>query len=585
MFISGAKAKEELATNSRVVGSNGNIKVVFSGGELEGSSGVDAINLPDIPANAQVDNTKMRELRGLADHEAFHIRYTPLDRWAEIAEYVQASGDGISMGVLNGAEDVRIERLGMREFPGTKRNLQATVNRALDLQAEQAKHADPDKWVAFMPLVLTWLGRDDNGMDMVLPASLAHFADKFSGLDLSVLYQPDSFDGLLTAVADYLNDVWQVSTLRNFLDGKAIENKPKPKNEKKNKESGDKSRKNNQNRGSGFECKPPANKGVKKKSIEVLGEKHTNGVPSIHLTQIVNDLVCDFPYFGNEELIAYEDIEPLLSSDNQPMDWLSSSYGLGEGLVQALKDQITKRNAAGRVVNLLDHRKLINAYNRQDKIWKNKKELERGFNTAVSFVVDWSSSIHGLHRELLAITTSLSRGIAQAGLPLEITGFTELPTRYTLKEKCVRSGQLNIYTAKSFDQPLDYRRIAGMQESPMGFTPDTEALQLAVERIGKRLEKRKVVIILTDGGSQPAHTRTISYNGQKCLNIREIYNAHQISVLRQAEQDGIEVYAIALGRHDMVNFKEDRVLRVKNIKELESRIFKLFFDVIARKGQ
>ncbi len=253
-------------------------------------------------------------------------------------------------------------------------------------------------------------------------------------------------------------------------------------------------------------------------------------------------------------------------------------------MVQALKDQITRRNAAGKVVNLLDHRKLINAYNRQEKIWKNKKDLERGFNTAVSFVVDWSSSIHEQSKPLLAITSSLGRGIAQAGIPLEISGFTELASNYPLKSHCIRSGCLKIYNVKGFDEPLDHRRLAGLRECPMGFTPDTEALQLAVERISKRLENRKVVIILTDGGSQVAHTRPIKYHGSQYDDVRKILSLHQRSVLRQAEHDGVEVYAIALGRHEMANFKKDRVMRIENVNELKQCVFSFFFKVIANEG-
>ncbi|MEY8241040.1 MAG: hypothetical protein RPT25_11890, partial [Cycloclasticus sp.] len=225
MFISGSKAKEELAANSRVVGANGNIKVVFDGGELDGSSGVDEINLPDIPANAKIDNTKMRELRGLADHESFHARYTPLARWAEIAKYCSASGDAMSMGILNGAEDIRIERLGMREFPGVKHNLQATVNRAIEIQAEGAENVPDDDWVGFLSLVITWEGRSANGLDITLPPVLAKFADKFDGLGITELYESDTFDGQLEVMANYLNDVWKLPTLRNYLDGVEPEKK------------------------------------------------------------------------------------------------------------------------------------------------------------------------------------------------------------------------------------------------------------------------------------------------------------------------------------------------------------------------
>ena len=561
MFISGSKAKEELAANSRVVGANGNIKVVFDGGELDGSSGVDEINLPDIPANAKIDNTKMRELRGLADHESFHARYTPLARWAEIAKYCSASGDAMSMGILNGAEDIRIERLGMREFPGVKHNLQATVNRAIEIQAEGAENVPDDDWVGFLSLVITWEGRSANGLDITLPPVLAKFADKFDGLGITELYESDTFDGQLEVMANYLNDVWKLPTLRNYLDG--VE--PEKKDEQKQEAQGD-----------GSDSK--GCKGGKAGD----GGKGSSGISSIGLDSVMDDIGCEFPYFGDQDQIRHEKIEPTIDGQN-PMDW-ADTYGLGEGLVQSLKDQLSKRYSAGRKSALLDNKRLVNAFNREEKIWKNKKELERGYNTAVSFIVDWSMSMSGRSKEMLAITTSLARGISQVGIPLEITGFTEIDGKST-KKHCIRSGALMIYHAKEFDNPLDFRRIAGLRDVDMGFTPDTEALQLGVERISKRKEGRKVVIILTDGGSQPAYRGTLKYRGKTVVADRRIYSDHLTSILEQAEKDGVEVYSIALGNHPMDEYRDDRVLRVKNVGQLEARIFRMFFDVIARRGQ
>ena len=589
MFISGTKAKEELATLSRVVGSNSKIKVTFTGGDIEASSGVDEIYLPDIPANAEIDNRKMRELRGLADHESFHCRYTPLDEWAKIARYVNACKDPMSMGILNGAEDVRIERLGMKEFPGTRRNIQTTVNRATELQRGHAQEAGTDQWVGYFSLVLTWIGRVDNGMAVPLSKELEEVVSKFAGFDLAEMYKPDTFAGLLEAVADNLNDNWKVSTLRDYLDGKPPKTQEEKKKEQQQQQqqSGEGDEKKQDEKKGQSPAEPDKKEQPKPKAGDAAKAQEANQsgkpLPSIHLSQIAKDINCDLPYFGDEDQIDYERAEPYLGLDNQPMNWVDT-YGLGEGLVQALKDKITKRNAAGRRQALLDNKKLVGAYNRQENIWRNKKELERGYNTAVSFVVDWSSSMHTNSRAMLAITSSLARGISQVGIPLEITGFTEDHGIGRAKDHCVRSGALRIYSAKGFDEPLDHRRVAGLVEMLMGFTPDTEALALAVQRIDKRIEARKVVIILTDGGSQPANRRTITYKGKRIDNIHGIYNKHRISVLEQAEKDGIEVYAIALGQHDVNGYDPKRVLRVQNMSELEARIFRLFFDVISRKG-
>lgn len=121
-------------------------------------------------------------LRGYADHEADHHRYTPFD----VIDALQAQTLGISLSdkeaaakldrrtrvrnvtafnIWNAAEDWRIERNGMRDLPGTRKNLDAT--RAHVLRRERGIFDDDiarmDDPYAMASAAFTWLNACENG--------------------------------------------------------------------------------------------------------------------------------------------------------------------------------------------------------------------------------------------------------------------------------------------------------------------------------------------------------------------------------------------------------------------------------------
>lgn len=121
-------------------------------------------------------------LRGYADHEADHHRYTPFD----VIDALQEQTLGISItdtkaaseldrrtrvrnvtafNIWNAAEDWRIERNGMRDLPGTRKNLDAT--RAHVLRRECGIFDDAisrmDDPYSMASAAFTWLNACENG--------------------------------------------------------------------------------------------------------------------------------------------------------------------------------------------------------------------------------------------------------------------------------------------------------------------------------------------------------------------------------------------------------------------------------------
>ncbi len=549
MNISGARLKHELATNARVIGLNGKLTVEFCAGDMEGWIVEGKITMPDIPNNAQLNKVNVREMRGLADHESFHSQFTDLGLWQKAAEYCEAWEDSESMSILNGAEDVRIERLGIKKYAGTKRNIQATVDKVLDMQADSANKATAR---SALPCAITWQGRSDNGMLVNLPIGLQDVsndvANKFG--DLSSVYQSDDFEGLFADCAQFLNDVLGNPTLLNFING------VKAPNKKKN---------------------------VKQQSQVAKSGKSRRGQPdkemNAGLQQAADSIVSNtvHPYYSDKDRVKYVQVETIKRS---PFDWFDTER-LGNGFAIALRDHKQTRMDATSQQHYLDNKRLVDAYLGKEMVWRKRKSSERGMNTAVSFLIDQSSSMYFDMKFVLSMTASLAKAVRCVGVPFEITGFTELMAGQTNSVRFTRCQELRIYQYKNFDEPVHFGRLAGGDSVQMGYTPDTEALELAVERISKRPENRKVVVILTDGHSQAAIGSEVNVNN-KCISKRKIFAAHKRAILDQAKADGVEVYAIALGSGlKLQGYNSDNVVYVPDTEALVTMVFRLFYNAIA----
>ncbi len=551
-MITGARLKEELTANNKIVGLNHDLKTYFTGGEFEAGTMDGKIHLPALPSNAILTKTEAREFRGISDHESLHNRLTPLDEWKKIAQYCVDAKDphGISVSILNASEDVRIERLGFQTHPGIKRNIQATVDALLIYQENEAKE---DSNPAFaLPVAITWDGRRDNGLTVDLPPKLAKKRKALEVVGgLHHLYEPDEFSDLLQRVATFMKDVLGNSTLQNYLDGVPVE-ESKKQSEKKNTGKGS----------------------APNKTKEALENSPTE---SSGFSGVVRTYGTSAPYFIEPDSV----VRQVMSSNGRSIEIPQHIKMLGMHFATALKSTVQNRMAITRQQNYLDKRKLIDAFNGKEKIWSKKRNFDRGYNTALSFLIDHSGSMRDRLKHCMSLVGSLAKSAQSVGVPIEITGFSELCEGPLSNETpFVRSGHLQLSMYKEFSERLCLKRLDAHGYISSAYTPDSEALEMALERIVKRSEKRRVLIVLTDGNSHTGKERFI-VNGEY-FKTADAFLDHRKSVLQQAREDGVEVYAIMVGHkisHE--GYPADRILHVANFKELESKVFKLFFNAIA----
>lgn len=176
------------------------------------------------------------------------------------------------------------------------------------------------------------------------------------------------------------------------------------------------------------------------------------------------------------------------------------------------------------------------------------KEEHVSKDTAVTLLADNSGSMSGEKMRLAMIASyALCATLNAVKIPHEVLGFTtgnyyDVPV--ALREAMAadiekshisydRIEPLAIPIYKSFDERLDAevkRRFAYMMNAQRGLSGniDGESLEVAAERLMKRSEKRKVMIVLSDGQPAGSHksgphlsyvTRNLEKNGIECIGI------------------------------------------------------------------
>jgi len=162
--------KDEAEGTSRTLARNFGARVTF-----EGSGAFTdrrRVNLPMLPESAELSAEQVRITRGYIDHESGgHQRFTDIDAMEKIMEWAKEEKKPAVPKITNAMEDVRIEPLHIRSYPGAKKNLEATVEAVCrtfidDFVSEEGDEHDPDILTnrkRTLPLAITWAGRKMEG--------------------------------------------------------------------------------------------------------------------------------------------------------------------------------------------------------------------------------------------------------------------------------------------------------------------------------------------------------------------------------------------------------------------------------------
>lgn len=187
-----------------------------------------------------------------------------------------------------------------------------------------------------------------------------------------------------------------------------------------------------------------------------------------------------------------------------------------------------------------------------------KQESETDFrDTVVTLLLDNSGSMRGRPIETAALCADiLGRTLERCGVKVEVLGFTtrawkggQSRKHWLAEDRPAHPGRLNdlrhiIYKAADMPWRRARRNLGVMlKEGLLKENIDGEALLWAARRLAKRSEKRRILMVISDGA--PVDDSTASANGPEFLE------AHLQEVVTSLEgTSSLELLAIGIG-HDV----------------------------------
>tara|TARA_X000000368_G_scaffold7475_3_gene5758 strand:- start:3060 stop:5138 length:2079 start_codon:yes stop_codon:yes gene_type:complete len=220
----------------------------------------------------------------------------------------------------------------------------------------------------------------------------------------------------------------------------------------------------------------------------------------------------------------------------------------------------------GREVGKLDSRRLASAYNGMPNVFKMRDDRAE-MDTALTMLIDLSGSMNGVPAwtaELCAI--AMSEAIDKTGIAYEVLGFNNA-SRWNPKipypkgnwKGCSRVSPIDMYIFKAFEERLvDCRKsMASISALADGDNSDGEALGYAYDRLKRRQEKRRVMIVMSDGVPASA-----SYGG---MSLSE----HLRRTVKRIAKDGTDIIGIGIMSNAVERFY-DKYVVVNSLDDLAS---------------
>jgi len=535
------------------------------------------INVPKILSIENKD--EILEARALADSEALRMRYND----ENISKQNEPRGT-ISKSLFKIAEKIRYEKIGSDEYQGIQNNLNNFYQKKIANSDVHSQNFIADAFEAYLR---------KNIMNMPIDENKKQDFKRWDDLFNKKIFT--KIDNLTTSLNDQQQYTNLVKSIIEDLDINDQKNDP----QKIENENGEDNNNENQNQQQSLE--EEQNQQSKNQEFEM-----ENIVPEIEFDPSMND---------QEAMLEDSDDESIPQSQRQPpKDGNPRKYSIFTNQFDKIidaKDLITEdeikklrgnldlqlsslQNFISRLANKLQRKLLA----KQNRSWNfdleegildasklprviidpfnslsYKKEKDIDFkDTVVTLLIDNSGSMRGRPITIAAICADiLSRTLERCSVKVEILGFTTLNWKggksreAWMKNKKNNPGRLNdlchiIY--KSADTP--WRRAKNnlglmLKEGILKENIDGEAILWAHNRLKKRKEERKVIMVISDGA--PVDDSTLSVNSGNYLE------QHLKKVVKWVEASkDIEINAIGIG-HDVSNYYE-KAIKIADVQEL-----------------
>ena len=553
--------KKSLSATVKSIGKNDEIEINF----VKENSSINGNIVNLIEPNIENIKNNLTYIRAEADTKALEFRHHSKEIHNKFL-----NNDEFSNNILNALEQTRIEARGSKEFKGIGNNLKFKHNKDLvkiSLEKSKDNLIQAFRYVSFAELVGENLGyKNDNFKKLIKDKLKDNYNDFFADLKQNINNQEKFSRTIINKLDELglLNTDNSSNTENDLNENESEDNNEKNDNNEQNNEDNSEANIEIQSTETNIE------QSVSTEQSEEMGDDSSdNEVDYIPKIDSLENLKTYKIYDNNfdeiinaDELCEFKELEKLRHNlDQQVFTFQPLIIKIANRLQRKLLAQQNRYWDFNMEEGYLDTSRLAKIIaNPKNKLsYKVEREIEFK-DTVVSLLIDNSGSMRGRPITVAALCSDiLARTLERCLIKTEILGFTTKAWKggksrenWIKNGKPSNPGRLNdlrhiIY--KSGDSP--WRRSKKnlgllLKEGILKENVDGEALSWAYKRLLLRQEKRKILIVISDGA--PVDDSTLSVNPGNYLekNLRD--------VIQEVEKNSnIELMAIGIG-HDVSRY-------------------------------
>ena len=566
--------KTAIKSTIKSISNKEDIEISFGGQDILSDN--NKLKLPEI--NEFQNKINFDLTRALADSESLKLRYSD----KKILKNFEPKGSKAKK-LYEIAEKIRYESIGIQEYQGIKENL---INYYSNRKPPQNKQENI--YFAFE----TYLRKEFFEVDKKLEKEevLTKFKEKFDKVFKAKINKIKEYVDKQETFNDAISEIIKKLEIEETSDYEEMDNKKEEDNNKEvsNKDDIDqkKESKHDENQEMAIDTSIP--------ELDNLADENDKNSNEIEIEEASNDSEKKMRTknnFGDQKYKFYtqEFDEIIMAEDLESEEEL---FRLRQNLDQQL---LQLKSFISKLANKLQ-RKLLAKQNRSwdfdleegaldtSKLSRIiidplnslsfKKEKETEFkDTLVTILIDNSGSMRGKPISVAAICADiLSRTLERCSVKVEILGFTTKHWKggssrelWMKNDKPKSPGRLNdlrhiIY--KSADTPwrLAKKNMGLMlKEGLLKENIDGEALKWAFEKMSKRKEERKILMVISDGA--PVDDSTLSTNSSDFLETNLKNTVQWIE-----NKSSVELLAIGIG-HDVTRYYK-KAVKITDVQDL-----------------
>ena len=549
-----------------------------------------------LPEPEQIDNKiNYKKIRAIADTESLKLRFSN----KEILKLHEPNGN-ISKKLYGIAEKIRCEKLGYNQFKGVKKNIekyyQERIN-CLDLKSSEDKIVESfENYLR----VKFFNSKNSDELEKKFKSYKKELDQKFK----EKMTQLNSFTKDQAKFNSIVSDLISKMSLDESLedkDNKQEENKnqnhenPKDEEQKTDKQKKDDSEMSIESGVPDLENQATESD---QEGEEIEIEDKSKSDLKRHLKNNLGDLKYKFYTDEFDEIIKAEELEKQdelerlrKNLDQQLLQLKNFISKLANKLQRKLLAKQNRSWSFDLEEGLLDTSKLPRIIMDPFNSLSFKKEKDIEFkDTLVTILIDNSGSMRGKPISVAAICADiLARTLERCSVKVEILGFTtkhwkggSSRERWMKNDKPNLPGRLNdlrhiIY--KSADTP--WRQAKNnmglmLKEGLLKENIDGEALKWAHNKMNRRKEERKILMVISDGA--PVDDSTLSTNTSDYLesNLKK-------TVKWIENKTNIELLAIGIG-HDVTRYY-NHAIKITDVQDLGDVMINQLTDLFVEKNK